>query len=72
MRIFVTVKPRSRRPSVTKSDATHVVVAVSEVPEDGKANAAVIAALAAHWGISRSRIRLVSGAAGRKKVVEVA
>lgn len=47
-------------------------VAVSAVPEDGKANAAVIALLAREWGVAKSTISVVLGAADRRKVLHLA
>jgi uncharacterized protein (TIGR00251 family) len=46
-------------------------VAVTAAPEDGKANAAVIALLAQEWGVAKSAISVVSGATDRRKVVEI-
>jgi uncharacterized protein (TIGR00251 family) len=46
-------------------------VAVTAAPEDGKANAAVIALLAKEWGVAKSAISVVSGATDRRKIVEI-
>ena len=46
-------------------------VSVTEIPEDGRANAAVIKLLAKEWGVPKSAIRLVRGDADRNKVLEV-
>lgn len=70
-RINVQVKPRASRLSVVEVDASHYLVAVSEPPTEGKANDAVVRALAAHLGIAQSRLSLVRGAASRTKVFEV-
>ena len=48
-----------------------VHVRVPCVPEDGKANRAVIAALAKALGIAKSRLTITHGAASRDKVVRV-
>lgn len=71
MKIFVKAKPRSKRPSVEQIDETHYLVAVKERPQDGKANAAVIRALAEYFDLTVSHIRLVSGGASRQKVFEI-
>jgi uncharacterized protein YggU (UPF0235/DUF167 family) len=39
---------------------------------DGKATEAALAAVAAAFGVRRGDVRLVAGASGRTKVVEVA
>jgi len=44
-----------------------VQVRVTATPEGGKANTAVIKALAAAMGIAKSRLRLKSGASSRDK-----
>lgn len=46
-------------------------VAVTAAPEDGKANAAVIALLAREWGVAKSAVSVVSGATDRRKLVEI-
>jgi uncharacterized protein YggU (UPF0235/DUF167 family) len=46
-------------------------VAVTAAPEDGKANAAVIALLAREWGVAKSAISVVAGATDRRKLVEI-
>ncbi len=46
-------------------------LSVSAPPEDGKANAAVIALLARTLGVAKSAISVVSGATDRRKLVEI-
>ncbi len=71
MKIFVSAKPKSKKPYVKKIDDTHFVVAVKEVPDHGKANIALIKALSRHFGVGVSDIEIVSGHASRRKIVEV-
>jgi hypothetical protein len=47
-------------------------VAVTAAPEDGKANAAVIALLAKAWRVPRSSLSVIQGAGARRKVLHVA
>ncbi|MDQ7778747.1 MAG: DUF167 domain-containing protein [Planctomycetota bacterium] len=68
MKIDVTVKPRSRRVKVEKTDQGYVVC-VNEPPVDGKANEALVEALADYLGIRRSRITILAGLKSRKKTV---
>ena len=66
--ITVTVKPGSRKgPLVESDDDGRLTVYVTERAVDGKATAAVIAVLAKHLGVPRSRVELVSGATARIK-----
>ncbi len=71
MKIFVTAKPGAKRERVERLDDAHFLVAVKEPPIEGRANKAVIAALAANLGVSPSRLLLVSGHGSRRKVIEV-
>lgn len=71
MRIFVAAKPKSRVPGVERIDDTHFAVRVKEPPAEGKANVAVVEALAEHFGVGQSRVRLVSGASSKQKVFEI-
>lgn len=66
--VVVKVKPGSRKgPLVETDDDGQLTVYVREPAVDGKANAAVIRVLAEHFGVSRSRVELVSGAGARVK-----
>jgi uncharacterized protein len=46
-------------------------VAVTAPPEEGKANAAVIALLAEAWGRPKSALTVVAGAADRRKIIHL-
>ncbi len=48
-----------------------IKVYTTAVPADGKANEAVIKLLSTHFGIAKSKIKIVRGETGRDKVVEV-
>ncbi len=72
MKIFVTAKVKSKTTEVQKMDDTHFIVKVKAPPVDGKANVAIVEALAEYFTVGQSRIRLVSGAASRQKVFEIA
>lgn len=71
MIIAITVKPNARKPKVEKLPDGTLLVAVNAPAHEGKANAAVIAALAEHYGIRKSAIRIVRGHKGKKKFVEL-
>jgi hypothetical protein len=76
VRIRLRVQPRARRNRVDGlvADADGGValkVAVTEAPEDGKANAAVIALLAKAWGHPKSALTVVAGAADRRKIIHL-
>lgn len=71
MKLFVAAKPGARREKVEKIDETHFEVAVKEPPVHGRANAAIVRALADFLGAAPSRLRIVSGWSSRRKIVEV-
>jgi len=52
--------------------SSHLKARVRAVPEDGKANAALIALLAASLDVPKSTVRIASGATARLKRVEIA
>lgn len=50
----------------------HLKARVSAAPENGQANAALIALLAEVLAVPKSAVRIASGAAGRLKRIEIA
>lgn len=74
--VAVQVTPKARRQRidgiVTGPDGQPALrVAVTAAPEDGRANAAVIALLARAWRLPKSSIAVRAGASGRRKVLSV-
>jgi uncharacterized protein (TIGR00251 family) len=70
-RISLRVSPNARRSAVVGPYGEGWKVRVVAAPEDGKANAEVVRLLAAVLEIDERRVRIVSGAASRSKVVEI-
>lgn len=74
--VRVRVTPKSSRVGIDGVEATAdgpaFKVRVRDVPEDGKANRAVIEVLAKSLGCPRSAVTLVTGARGRIKTFAVA
>lgn len=71
MRLRVKVKPNARRSSARTLGENEFEVSVRAKPVEGKANAAVLKALAEHLGIAASRLRLLAGGRGRIKFFEL-
>ncbi len=71
MKFFIQVKPKSSIARVEQKNEKELTVWVKEVPEDGKANDAVVRAVAEHFTVAPSRVKILRGASGRKKVVEI-
>ncbi len=65
------VQPRARRLALEVSGTT-LKAAVTAPPEDGKANAAVVALLAESWRLPKSAFSVIKGAASRNKTLSVA
>lgn len=71
MRLQIRVTPRARQPAVSTADDGSLVVKVRAPAEDGRANEAVVEALAAHFGVSKRAVSIVRGHSSRRKLVEV-
>jgi uncharacterized protein len=71
MKIHVKAKPKVKKEHVEKIGETSYVVHVKEPPTDGKANRAIIKALAAYLKIAPSRIRMISGFTSRQKTLDI-
>jgi uncharacterized protein (TIGR00251 family) len=69
--IDVLVVPRASRTAVGPVVGDRLRVAVTSPPVDGEANAAVIEALAAAFGVRRAAVTIVRGARGRRKTVRI-
>lgn len=65
--LAVRVTPKASRNAVVR-EAGAIRVYVTVVPEDGKANAAVVKLLAKALGVAKSRLTLLRGASGRDKL----
>ena len=65
--IRVRVTPKAARNAIEQADGG-LRIQVTSVPEDGKANKAVIKLLAHALGVAKSRLGLVRGATRRDKV----
>jgi uncharacterized protein len=69
-RLALHVTPGARSEAIALGDG-RLLVKVRAKPQDGAANAAVLVLLAAALGIATSRLRLLRGATGREKVVQL-
>ena len=72
MKIIAKIKPNSRKEEIKKIDDKNFIVAVKEPPIDGKANKAIVKALAGYFNVSSSAVRIVSGHASKQKVIQIA
>ena len=77
VRVALKVTARAARSAVEgvaldDRGAARLVVRVTAPPDDGRANAAVIRLLAKRWRLPARDLRLISGAAARRKVLQIA
>ena len=66
----VRVTPHAKQNKIVENDGV-LRVYTTIAPEKGKANDAVIKALAKHFGVAKSQIKIVRGVAAHDKVIEI-
>lgn len=71
MRISIITHPNAKRPRVEKDLLGEIHVYVSEPPIDGRANNAIINALAEYFKTKRSNIILISGEKSKNKLFKI-
>ena len=73
--VAVKVQPKARRAGVQgvamSADGPRLRIAVSEAPEDGKANRAACQTLAKALGVAQNTVSVASGATNREKIMHV-
>jgi len=73
--VAVKVQPRARHPglhgSVPDAAGERLAIGVREPAEDGRANRAACAALAAAVGVPPSQVEVAAGAASRRKTLRI-
>jgi uncharacterized protein YggU (UPF0235/DUF167 family) len=70
-KIWVLVKPQSRKESLTRLGDGTYQAAVQAPAQDGKANQALIALLAGHFSLPKTKIKIIRGLTARKKLVAI-
>ena len=71
MKLFVKAKPGARENSIKKISETEYEVSVKEPPIQGRANAAIIELLSDYFKVPKSEVKIISGFAARKKIIEI-
>jgi len=71
MKLQITVKPNAKEDRIEKLDEERFHLSVKEPPVQGRANRAVLRALAEYFGVSQNQISIVSGFTSRNKIVEI-
>lgn len=70
-RLVLQVQPRARRTEVAGPHGDAIKIRLAAPPVEGAANRALTRFLAERLGVPRSAVRLVSGAAARRKTAQV-
>ena len=65
--LSVRAQPRARKARIVGEHAGAVKVAVTEAPEKGKANQAIIEVLCDQLDLKKSQVNLISGESSREK-----
>jgi uncharacterized protein (TIGR00251 family) len=71
IRIQIYVQTRASKTEIAGMHDGRIKVRLAAPPVDGAANAELIEFIAGTLGIAKSRVRIVAGATGRRKVLEV-
>ena len=72
MQVYAFIKPNSKhREEVHVAEGGGMVVFTKAPATEGRANESAARLLAAHFGVSRSRVRLVRGHTSKYKIFEV-
>lgn len=70
--LLIRVIPRSKHNLVGGERDGRLIVRTTAAPVDGSANKAVIALVAAHFGLPKRTVELVSGERSRNKTLRIA
>lgn len=70
-RIQVKVKPNARKSLLEALDDGTWLAHLKSPPVEGRANEELIALVAAHFGARKAQVTIKSGAAGRRKLVQI-
>jgi len=72
VRVTVSVKPGSKKgPLIEANDEGLLTIFLQERAVDGAANEGLVALLAKHFEVSKSKVQIVSGFTSRIKRIEV-
>lgn len=71
MKINIKVKTKAKEKKVVKMNDNSYEVWVKEIPEQGKANIAVLKALAKYFKIPQDSIKIIAGKTNSRKIIEI-
>ncbi len=71
LKISVRVKSAAKQVKVEELGENQFRVSVKEPPQEGKANKAVVEAIAGYFGVAKSQVRIISGLSSKQKYIEI-
>lgn len=71
MKLSITVKPGSKKPGIEIITDTECLIRVREPATEGKANQAIIEAVAEKLNLPKSRVALIRGSKSKQKLIEI-
>ena len=71
MKISVKVKPGAKKESLERVDEKNFIAHVKAPPVEGKANEALVRLLSDYFGVPKSRVLIIKGAASKYKLVHL-
>ena len=71
MKVSIIAHPNSKKPRVEKDLLETIHVYIIQPPLEGRANRAVIEALAEYFKVKRNYVRLLSGEKSKNKLFEI-
>jgi hypothetical protein len=71
MKISVRVKANSKKEAVEKQETGEYTVFVKALPQEGRANEAVIKTLSLFFDVPKSNIRIIRGHTSKVKLIEI-
>lgn len=69
--LTVRIKPNAKHTKATRLEDGSWLLHLKAPPQDGKANAELIALLAQEFGVAKAQVRIRSGQTARTKRVEI-
>jgi uncharacterized protein (TIGR00251 family) len=71
LKIWVAVKPNSNKDEIQEIGDGTYLARVRARPREGKANAALVRALAIHFSVPNSAVKILRGETARRKLVQI-
>lgn len=71
IKIYITVKTNAKEMNVEQISEREYKVSVKATPIQGKANIAVVNALAEYFKVTKAEVSITGGYFGKKKIVEI-